>query len=289
MKKSILLPALFVLSSIFIVNLQGQDLEYGAKAGVSYYFGDLAPSSHIFSFSTPSPSGGIFIKRQINDYFALRGDVSYLFLKADDANGTAAWRANRNLDFASHVFEGSITMEFIPFELRLGRNNNIHPYLGIGLGVFHFDPYTIYNGSEIKLNPLNTEGQGLDGYGDPYALTQINIPMRLGIQFSLSYGLNIGLEVSYRDLFTDYLDDVSGYYVPNTLLAEAYGPLSAILSDKSPGMVNSTDTGSGLSSLRGAPQTEDGYGDLVLTISYTISRTHIGSGFSRNKVSCPTF
>ena len=290
MKKSILLPALILgLSLIYTSKLRSQDIEIGAKAGVSYYFGDLAPSNRIISFSKPGPSGGFYLKRQINEFFSFRADVSYLFIQADDANGIDAWRSNRNLDFASDVFEGSLTTEFIPFEIRLGRKNNIHPFVGFGLGIYHFNPYTIHNGSEVKLQPLNTEGQGLVGYGTPYALTQINIPIRGGLKLSLSSGLNIGIELSYRDLFTDYLDDVSGNYVSNTLLAENYGPLSAILSDKSPNMVNSTDTGSGITARRGDPSSEDGYGSLVLTIGYTFQRTHIGSGFSRNKVSCPTF
>ena len=289
MKKTILLSLLcFTIASIDS-DLQAQNIEYGAKGGTSFYFGDLAPASHIFSIGTLGPSGGFYLKRQFNEFFSVRGDFTYLFLHADDANGSEAWRATRNLDFATHVFEGSVSMEFIPFEIRLGHRNNIHPYLGIGLGVYNFNPYTIHNGSEVSLQPLNTEGQGLEGYGNPYALTQINIPMRAGLQLSLSSGLTIGVEFSYRNLFTDYLDDVSGSYVPNTLLSESYGPLSALLSDKSPNMVNSTDTGLGVNNMRGAPETEDGYGDLVLTVGYTISRRKVGSGFTRNKVSCPTF
>lgn len=289
MKKSILLPLLCFIFSVSTSVLKAQNIEYGVKAGTSFYFGDLAPSSHIFSIGTLGPSGGLFIKRQLNDFFTLRGDLTYLFLHADDANGSETWRDTRNLDFATDIFEGSVSLEFIPFELRLGHKSNIHPYLGLGVGLFRFDPYTIYNGSKVRLQPLNTEGQGLEGYGNPYALTQINIPLRLGLQLGLASGFTLGIEFSYRDLFTDHLDDVSGYYVPNTVLAEAYGPLSALLSDKSPNMINSTDTGSGINRLRGAPETQDGYGDLVITLGYTISRRKVGSGYTRNKVSCPTF
>jgi hypothetical protein len=69
---------------------------------------------------------------------------------------------------------------------------------------------------------------------------------------------------------TDYIDDVSGTYVDNDLLAFENGPLAALLADPSgiddiPGLTN-TDRA------RGDSNTRDWYNYTGFTITYVISR-----------------
>jgi hypothetical protein len=267
---------------------QSQNIQYGVKGGISLYFGDLAPAQNILS-SESRLCTGFFVKREFNDVLSIRVDASYLDIYGDDANSVEAWRTNRNLNFQSDVFEGSITAELSPLAIRVGYGNNIQPYIGIGVGIFQFNPTTIYNGNVIELQPLNTEGQGLEGLGTPYSLVQFNIPIQMGVQFNWSSGWNISAELNYRKLFTDYLDDVSGYYVSNTLLSENYGPISALLSDRSEGMINSSGDIPNLSVPRGNPTDYDAYAALVLKVGYTIDRIRTRNGYSRNKIGCPTF
>ena len=66
----------------------------------------------------------------------------------------------------------------------------------------------------IDLQPLGTEGQftGIAGTPKPYSLLQIGVPLGGGILYRLMDKWDLSLEFSYRFVFTDYLDDVSGRY-----------------------------------------------------------------------------
>src|SRR5690606_12602730 len=68
--------------------------------------------------------------------------------------------------------------------------------------------------------PLGTEGQhstldeGDSNYGiKPYKLIQPAIPFGLGVRFRLNEVMDFSAELSFRYLFTDYIDDVSANYV----------------------------------------------------------------------------
>jgi len=93
--------------------------------------------------------------------------------------------------------------------------------LFVGVAVYHFNPYTTDTaGRKTYLRPLSTEGEGFLPGKNNYNLTQIAIPFGAGVKLSLSDNVNVGVEVGYRKLFTDYLDDVSTTYVDEaTLLA----------------------------------------------------------------------
>jgi hypothetical protein len=44
------------------------------------------------------------------------------------------------------------------------------PYVGLGIGVFSFDPYAYLGGEKYLLRTLGTEGQGSSLYPDPATL-----------------------------------------------------------------------------------------------------------------------
>jgi hypothetical protein len=89
------------------------------------------------------------------------------------------------------------------------------PYVGLGIGAFQFNPKTFYNGNEIDLKPYNTEGQGLPGYGQPYKLIVMDIPMNFGFKiYNPTRRVSLQIDANYNYTFTDYIDDVSGKY-PN--------------------------------------------------------------------------
>jgi hypothetical protein len=92
----------------------------------------------------------------------------------------------------------------------------VYPYAFLGVGVFHFNPYTYdKTGKRTYLQPLGTEGQGLAAYPDrkPYSLTQLCLPVGGGIKINLNKKYDLIYELGGRVLFTDYLDDVSTTYV----------------------------------------------------------------------------
>ena len=75
-------------------------------------------------------------------------------------------------------------------------------------------------GTKIFLQPVSTEGQGFYQNRKAYSLHQFAIPFGAGATLALSDNIHIGIEVGWRKLFTDYLDDVSTTYIdPNLLLA----------------------------------------------------------------------
>jgi hypothetical protein len=88
-----------------------------------------------------------------------------------------------------------------------------------GAGYFFFDPQARLHGQWYSLQPLRTEGQGFDEYPDrkPYSLHQLNLATGGGIRYEISALLNARVEMNYRFLFTDYLDDVSRDYIDPAL------------------------------------------------------------------------
>ncbi|MDX1628722.1 MAG: DUF6089 family protein, partial [Fulvivirga sp.] len=104
-----------------------------------------------------------------------------------------------------------------------------------GITVFHHNPQAYVNensslpeaGTWVDLEPLGTEGQ----YTDPallagsqnegietYSNFQVAIPLGLGVRYRLNQVFDISFEMSFRYLFTDYIDDVSKNYVDPAVL-----------------------------------------------------------------------
>ena len=97
------------------------------------------------------------------------------------------------------------------------------------------NPKTNYNGQEVELRSLGTEGQGTSenskGY---YSLTQLCLPVGVGVKLSLGKVVGLNFEFGIRKSFADYLDDVgSESYADPAVLAAENGPLSAALSNRS--------------------------------------------------------
>jgi len=144
----------------------------------------------------------------------------------------------------------------------------LRPYGVIGLGLFHFNPQGSYRNqygdvSWVDLQPLHTEGQGFPEYPDrkPYKLTQMNIPIGVGIKYFLSENLNLSFEIVHRKTFTDYIDDVSTRYVDPTLFAKYLSPsqaaIAVAMSNKSAQGYNTP--GYGTNAKRGDPTQNDAY------------------------------
>ena len=101
------------------------------------------------------------------------------------------------------------------------------------LGVARMNPQSEFDGDLIDLQPLGTEGQGssLSSRGN-YSLTQLVIPFGIGFKCNLGKRAAFSIEYGIRKTFTDYLDDTSGDYVDNVLLAQENGPIAAALADR---------------------------------------------------------
>ena len=244
---------------------------------------------------------GAYLGYQPNEWFGLRLSASFGTLEGDDAiikpkGGFEEARKIRNSNFRSKLVEGTLMAEIYPTVLLEYEPSDIfhklRPYGVIGVGVFHFNPQGTdpLNGQWVNLQPLHTEGQGYPEYPDrqEYKLTQLNIPMGIGVKYFLSESVNLSLEIIHRKTFTDYIDDVSTTYVDPALFY-AYSPLpQAQLSER---MANKTGDQLGNNTIffpgdkRGTATNNDAYYSIQFKLGFRLS----GSSDKRyrNSTSCP--
>lgn len=188
--------------------------------GLINYQGDLNPNS--FTVSHSNFAAGISIKKPLNRWFTARVGISYGKIEAADA-WNRDYLKSRNLSFATTIKEAYAGLEITVLDIS---TKKFTPYLYGGIAVFHFNPWARDNsGAKTYLQPLSTEGQGLSQYPEQktYKLTQICLPFGAGIKYQVSDALSIGVELSQRKSFTDYIDDVSSYYVDRDVLLAAKG------------------------------------------------------------------
>jgi len=275
---------------IFQNTAQAQ-LEAGISVGLSTYQGDLAPNSISGSFSQLHFSGGVFGRYNVNNFVAVKLGLNYAKLSADDANAASESQQMRNLSFRSNVYEGALTAEFNilgyqPYNFE----RTFSPYIFAGVAFFHFDPQVFFDNEWVDVQPLGTEGQGLDGFEEPYKLYQFAIPFGIGVKYALNDQWNIGLEVGMRKTFTDHIDDVSGLYGDNAVIAAGNGELAAALNDRAGELTNEpsikTET-----SKRGNAEKDDSYIITGIFISYNFADNGLVGGRrkSKRKTGCPTF
>lgn len=183
--------------------------EAGAWAGVSNYFGDLNTSTDL---TRPGLAFGIIGKRNFNERVSLRGALSYGRVSGDDAESSNNFERNRNLSFRSNLFEVSSVFEFNFFPLIHGSTDNYYtPYIFGGFNITRFNPTAELNGTRHSLSDLGTEGQLETG---TYSLLTGGLLFGAGWKWDIGNDVSMNIELGYRRLFTDYLDDVSTVY-PN--------------------------------------------------------------------------
>jgi hypothetical protein len=250
--------------------------EFGIGAGVGHYFGDLNPD---FGVNRPKLAAGIFFRKQLSTYIGLRISGDYAQLGYSDVYSKNTVQNTRNLSFNSNVWEISVAGDFNFFRFQPGfEGYNFTPYVGLGIGVFSFDPYAYLNGEKYLLRPLGTEGQGSALYPElkPYNPLALCIPFTLGAKYALTPGLNVFGEICYRFTNTDYLDDVSGIYAP-----DAFPPLPD--GSPSPGYLlqdRSYETGNSIG-IKGRQRGNSLQKDAYATIK-------VGISFNLQSYKCPT-
>ncbi|MFZ1616576.1 MAG: hypothetical protein WAT41_04425 [Flavobacteriales bacterium] len=263
-----------------------QELSLGL--GVTNFLGELGGRNTIGSpfvwdleFSQTKPALSFAYRYYVAKAIAIRAEGTYGILAGNDNLTTEPFRQNRNLNFRSSIIEAQFCLEVMPYQEQPGHIYDLRGVKGLsptrmglyffaGIGGFHFNPKTTFNGGQVELRPLGTEGQGLPDGPKEYSLNQFCIPMGLGIRKALNKTTTIGLELQYTKTFTDYIDDVSGLYYDKQALEEARGPLAAYLSDPNLGEITGqTSTGQ----QRGYSNHNDGYIFFKAQLHYKIFKT----------------
>lgn len=213
--------------------------ELGFSIGSMTYWGDL--QSQNITWSQSKIGGGLMLRNTLHPNLAVRASLNFGTIQASDAEADDISRVNRNLSFRSRIIEYGISGEFLlPIRRKVagdGKTNTstryapIVPYAVAGLHLFHFNPQAEYKGTWYDLKPLNTEGQNLNRpKAKDYNLTQLSLPLGVGLKFQLSQLTNIAIEMGARKTFTDYLDDVSTSYPDLAAQQVANGDLGYKLS-----------------------------------------------------------
>ena len=279
MKIFILSISSFLLSNMVV---EAQNFHLDLFAGTSNYQGDLQDKR--FTFNQAHFAGGVGISYDLSDHFAIRTGINFGTVSADDKSGR---NKARNLNFTSKLFEGNVGVQYYITPLA---DHALTPYVFAGLAVYHFDPYTHdTSGTKYYLKPLSTEGEGFLQGKNNYSLTQMAIPFGGGVKLSLTDNINVGLEVGFRKLFTDYLDDVSGTYADETLLLANRGAKAVELAYRGGELKTGSLIYPDAGQQRGSSKHKDWYYFTGVTLSFRLGGGGLGGERSgrRSEYGCP--
>ena len=254
----------------------------GVFAGISSYNGDL--TDKIFPKQTRNLAIGLTGSYGITDHISVRAGFTYTMLGAADRYNEDPELQSRNLSFETRLYEFSLQGQYDLFSLDQKR---FTPYAMAGIAAFHFNPYVFYTGKEkVYLQPLGTEGQGIDGYHEKYNRLQVAIPVGGGIKYALTDRIILGLEGHVRKTFTDYIDDVSTSYADANDLMNAYGQTAVDVSYRGDELSNGSSVYPSRGTQRGSPKAKDIYYFAGLHLTWKFGGNGYAGG-KGGKFGCP--
>ena len=281
--------------------------EAGITAGPSNFLGDLGGNigrGTTFlkdnNIQTTKLMVGAYLAYQPTELFGFRLAANFGSIEGDDAiikgkGGLEEARKTRNSNFKSKIQEAFLVAEIYPTVLFEYEPSDVwhkfRPYGLIGVGMFHFNPMGTdpVTNQWVALKPLHTEGQGFPEYPDrkEYKLTQMNIPMGVGIKYFVNESVSLSLEIIHRKTFTDYIDDVSTTYVNPAVF---YNHLPASLAPLAERMANKTNLGAGSGQYfpgdkRGTATNNDAYYSVGFKLGFRLGNN--SDKRWRNSTRCP--
>ena len=283
-------------------------VEVGLGLGPMFFLGDLGGTAGIgrdflkdLDFPLTTLSKSIYANVYPSEWIGFRIALNHGVLKGDDAQapnkgGAEEDRLHRNLSFKSSVLEAYLAAEIYPtvfFEQYDGLEKKFRPYGLIGIGGYKYNPKAKLDGQWVELHPLRLEGQGMSEYPDrkEYSLLQLEIPMGFGFKYYLKENMYVGMEVLHRQLFTDYVDDVSTNYVDPDVFANY---LSAADAAKARRLYYRGTYASAVSNpgniqtfMRGDPTDQDAFFSTILRIGWRLGDDP--NKRARRQMRCPVF
>ncbi|MBL4736428.1 MAG: hypothetical protein JKY18_14030, partial [Flavobacteriales bacterium] len=176
------------------------NLDYGGVAGVSNYLGEIGGTKKAGK-GTPRKNfvadmrldqtkfavGG-WIRYRVHPLISAKAGLTFIRIAAIDSTSDYVNRRVRNLTFRNDIYEFNLQAEYNFYSV-----HNISPrgktvvdfaaYGFVGGGVFYHNPKAKYLGSWVALQPLGTEGQGLNGT-KKYGRFQAEISGGLGFYYT---------------------------------------------------------------------------------------------------------
>ncbi|MDZ4823965.1 MAG: DUF6089 family protein [Flavobacteriales bacterium] len=243
--------------------------ELGLVFGTSYYLGEVNPYRH---FGTRlKPSGGLTFRQNMSKRWSLKAGLLFGNVLAYDSDSKDGWIQNRNLHFKNQFWEGSLQFELNYFNYQIGKSSErISPYLFAGLGYYSMKPQAEFKGVWYDLQPIGTEGQGIDGFEKKYNTAGMCVPFGAGLKMNLFAIFALSFEWGIRKTWTDYFDDISANYADPDLLEDESGDIAIALADQSLLREGPQADNGGMQ--RGDPGRKDWYSFATVSLNIRIDK-----------------
>lgn len=275
--------AAFVTFMILLAGMVGksQNLHLTLLGGMSNYQGDLQSSKITFTNIRGAVGAGVYY--ELNEKLYLRSQVVFAKVTGSDASGSH--NRTRNLSFSSPITEFHIGAEY---DILNVYERGSTPYVFGGIGYFMFKPSAIdAQGNKVYLQPLGTEGQGFYQNRKKYNLNSFAIPFGAGFKLAFNENTMVRLELGIRKTFTDYLDDVSTFYVDKAALLANNGPKAVEMAFRG-GEYKPAYTYPAEGRIRGGNKSKDYYYIIGASVSFRIgSAEDRGTSGYRSRLGCP--
>ncbi len=219
-------------------------------AGVSHFMGDLGggaeDAAHFFGvrdldIEATRPVLAVSYRYRLFKPVALKAGLGWALIAADDKNSKSIGRNLRNLHFRSNLFSVHFHAEYYFLQENLNPRyvyshvhslRNFSAYVFLGASYNMFNPKAKLDGKWLELQPLCTEGQGIDDNPAPYKKHAFGFPIGLGVKYAFTRNLTIGIEISNTYTTSDYIDDTHHKYFDNERIRSTYGEDAARLADR---------------------------------------------------------
>lgn len=276
----------------FLGDLGGRD-----QIGTDYSLADI-------DWASTSLGGMVGYRFRFHPRWATSTTLNIGMVRGDDALTNEIVRQSRNLHFRSMFYELQQRIEIIilaneKFGNRYGlgghsrkmKNRNEQIYLFTGVGVNYYNPKARFQGEWVALRPLGTEGQGsgetftvYNGDGtqdyvapDRYLPVTATIPFGVGMRMGIGRMWRLGIEATYIKTFTDYMDDVSGYYAdPAYIAAATQGDANAAVYLANPATDNTAWFAPG-------QQRGDAQNDAFYTVNIVVARNLTYKDYAKSR------
>lgn len=181
-----LLLSLFILTITVNISKAQYNWDFGVHAGASNYLGEMGGKADTrkdfimdIKLSKTQFTGGAFARYKFTPLISAKLGLNYVRIEGADNTSTNPGRAGRNLSFQNNIYELDLQAQVFFYEIPdLGRTyryrNDFKMYAFAGVAGYYHNPKTMYQGSWVKLQPLQTEGV-------QYKKIGVSIPLGIGL------------------------------------------------------------------------------------------------------------
>tara|TARA_R110001592_G_scaffold307299_2_gene580745 strand:- start:268967 stop:269794 length:828 start_codon:yes stop_codon:yes gene_type:complete len=263
-----------LFSAVFVCSAQSRyqrSKEFGITLGTQSYVGEFNKSP----LNVSNIGYGFYYRYNFNRRVGLNFGFWSGTIEGADSTSEILFEKNRNLSFQNRIQELSVVFEMNYFDYQISNPKYpFSPYLFFGVsGIISNPKAENAQGEMVNLREIGTEGQHFEG-GKPYNLINFAVPFGIGFRANIVKGLAVSVYAGARKTFTDYIDDVSSFYVSTESFDE----------NERPFVDNSINPPNGLDNNEGTYRGDPSSNDWVF-----ISGVMLNVKLNRKKNSCPAW